>query len=52
MTPFIEINQRYNLIQIPKPIRPKIPKQETDPRIKYEPEGKKEDDFNLEPIEK
>ena len=30
MTPCVEIKDRFDLIQIPKPIKPKNPKQEQD----------------------
>lgn len=42
ITPLVEVNQRYNLLQIPKPIKLMVPKQATDPKIKYEPEGNSE----------
>lgn len=42
ITPLVEINQRYNLLQVPRPIKLMVPKQATDPKIKYEPEGDSE----------
>jgi hypothetical protein len=30
ITPYVEIKQRFDLIQIPKPIKSKAPKQERD----------------------
>ncbi len=40
MTPIVRIGQRFNIIQVPKPIKPKIPKQETEPKsLKIDPDS-------------